>query len=63
MPAVDAEPEYVDWDPFWWVEVEKERLEAEKEYFTEVFWTKKVLFLFNLVLWQGHSVKTSKGKT
>ena len=52
MPAVDDEPEYLDWDPFWWVEVEKERLEAEKECFTEVFRTKK-----------GHSVKTSKGKT
>ena len=32
------------------MEVEKERLEAEKECFTEVFWAKKVLFLFNLLL-------------
>ena len=50
MPAADDEPEYLDWDPFWWVEVEKERLEAEKECFTEVFRTKKVPFLFKLVL-------------
>ena len=50
MPAVDDEPEYLDWDPFWWVEVEKERLEAEKECFTEVLWTEKVPFLINLVL-------------
>ena len=50
MPAVDVEPEYLDWDPFWWVEVEKERLEAEKECFTEVLWTEKVPFLINLVL-------------
>ena len=33
MPAVDYEPEYIDWDPFWWMEAEKERMDYEKECF------------------------------
>lgn len=47
MPAVDDtlyEPEYIDWDPFWWMEAEKERMDYEKERFYGEIWTNRYLF-------------------
>ena len=41
----DYEPEYIDWDPFWWMEAEKERMDYEKERFYGVIWSSRYVFV------------------